>query len=154
MEAPHAPLPTVELHVPDFSPVRDFYGRLEFLVSRDEPGCGKDGYLVMSLERNVIAFWCGNEAVFEHSYFSQFPRAAPRGVGVELVLQVSRLEEYFDRVRSKISITDGLRARPWGLSDFRCVDPYGYYLRITSMHEPKRVADGGGRSSISRSISD
>jgi hypothetical protein len=28
-------------------------------------------------------------------------------------------------------ITEDLRDRPWGLRDFRVLDPAGYYLRIT-----------------------
>jgi lactoylglutathione lyase len=29
-------------------------------------------------------------------------------------------------------ITEDLRDRPWGLRDFRVLDPAGYYLRITA----------------------
>ena len=28
-------------------------------------------------------------------------------------------------------MAEDLRARPWGLRDFRVLDPAGYYLRIT-----------------------
>jgi len=146
MEAVRTPLPTIELHVPDFAPVRDFYGRLEFVVCRDEPWEGKAGYLTMALESNVVAFWCGNEAVYQHSYFGQFPPAVPRGVGVELVIQVLQLREYYERVRSRVVVADALRLRPWGLEDFRCIDPFGYYLRITSVHTVGRGAQSAGNS--------
>lgn len=28
-------------------------------------------------------------------------------------------------------LEEGLTSRPWGLSDFRLLDPHGHYLRIT-----------------------
>jgi lactoylglutathione lyase len=33
-------------------------------------------------------------------------------------------------------LDEDLRDRPWGLTDFRLLDPAGYYLRVTS-REPR-----------------
>jgi len=33
--------------------------------------------------------------------------------------------------QSMAALTEGLEARPWGLRDFRLLDPDGYYWRIT-----------------------
>lgn len=59
--------------------------------------------------------------------------ARQRGVGVEIVLEVESVGAAFDLVTaSGYPIATPLRERPWGLSDFRVVDPDGYYVRVTS----------------------
>ena len=53
-------------------------------------------------------------------------------LGVELVLEVDDLQGELERVRaSGWPVEEDLEERPWGLSDFRILDPSGYYLRIT-----------------------
>lgn len=57
----------------------------------------------------------------------------PRGVGVELVLEVSDIDEFASGIESNgVSIQEPLREQPWGARDLRLVDPDGYYWRITS----------------------
>jgi len=55
------------------------------------------------------------------------------GNRVEFCLQVSNLEEVYERVKQLgVAIRDPLQKRPWGATDFRIIDPNGAYLRITS----------------------
>lgn len=124
----------LELHVPDFGTVKDYYGRLGFEVVRETKPEGKDGYLVLKLEDNILCFWAGNDEVYEQSYFKRFPRSTARGYGVEIVLLVADVETYYQNVEAFANVVDPLSLRPWGLKDFRIVDPFGYYLRITSIH--------------------
>jgi lactoylglutathione lyase len=54
-------------------------------------------------------------------------------VGVELVLEVDDV----GAARRKVAaagwpVTADLMIQPWGLKDFRLLDPSGYYWRITS----------------------
>ena len=119
----------VELHVPDFARAKDFYGRLGFAVEREQPG--PDGYLVMRRGRTAIAFWPGTEAAWEHHWFGRFPRETPRGFGVEIVIAVDDVTRLYEEVRDRVDVVAPLVARPWGARDFRVVDPFGYYLRIT-----------------------
>jgi uncharacterized glyoxalase superfamily protein PhnB len=51
---------------------------------------------------------------------------------VELVLEVDDLEAEHQRVRAAWPLEEDLQERPWGLRDFRVLDPSGYYLRITN----------------------
>jgi lactoylglutathione lyase len=52
--------------------------------------------------------------------------------GVELVLEVDDLDEEHARVTAAgWPLTEDLADRPWGLRDFRLLDPSGYYWRIT-----------------------
>ncbi len=143
---PETPAPyfnaMLELHVPDFDITENFYSQLGFktLWKRDpkqerEP---ETGYLVMQMEDNIICFWCGTDAVYAQSYFQQFPQNTPRGYGVELVLQTSNLEALYQKFENHPNITSKLQTRPWGLQDFRLTDPWGYYLRITSLHDVRQ----------------
>ena len=54
-------------------------------------------------------------------------------LGVELVLEVDDLDA--ERRRAAAAnwpVTEDVMVRPWGLRDFRLLDPSGYYWRITS----------------------
>jgi len=52
--------------------------------------------------------------------------------GVEIVLEVDYLHAERDRIRhAGWPIEEDIVRRPWGLQDFRVIDPDGYYLRIT-----------------------
>lgn len=55
-------------------------------------------------------------------------------MGVELVLEVDDLDR--DRARVLAAgwpVVEDVQLRPWGLRDFRLVDPDGYYWRVTSV---------------------
>lgn len=54
-------------------------------------------------------------------------------VGVELVLEVDDLEA--DRARVAAAgwpVAEDITPRPWGLRDFRLLDPDGWYWRLTT----------------------
>jgi lactoylglutathione lyase len=52
--------------------------------------------------------------------------------GVELVLEVDDISAERDRVvAAGWPLDEDPQLRPWGLTDFRILDPDGYYLRIT-----------------------
>lgn len=62
--------------------------------------------------------------------------AGSRGVGLEIVIEVDDVDRVAARARRHAADHGGryepLSDQPWGLRDFRLVDPDGYYLRITS----------------------
>ena len=63
-------------------------------------------------------------------------------IGVELVLEVDDLHADLDRVTSAgWPLEEDLTVRPWGLSDFRLLDPAGYYWRLTTQ-------EGGGEPAL------
>jgi GTP cyclohydrolase II len=125
----------VELHTPDFAPVREFYTAMGFEVVWQRLPEQKKGYLVLAMAGNVVCFWAGNEYVYEHSYFRNFPRPSPRGYGTEIVLTVTDVRDYYDRFPHNSHVVAPLERRAWGVSDFRVVDPVGFYLRITEPHD-------------------
>lgn len=107
----------LELHVPDFGPIKDYYGKLGFEIVWERPAEEDKGYLVMERDSTIICFWPGTEAIYDQTYFKRFPKDTPRGYGVELVIMVDDVESFYAKVK-----------------DFRCADPFGYYLRFTSKH--------------------
>ena len=65
--------------------------------------------------------------------FTQERLAGVRGAGVEIVLEVEDLDVAHAAVRAAgHALAEEPADRPWGLRDFRLVDPDGYYLRITT----------------------
>ncbi len=53
--------------------------------------------------------------------------------GVEIVVEVDYLHAERDRIaRAGWPIEEDITLRPWGLKDFRLLDPDGYYLRFTT----------------------
>ncbi len=52
---------------------------------------------------------------------------ATRGLGVEIVLEVDDVHVMYENAQSHgYPIEEPLQKRPWGLTDFRLVDPDGY----------------------------
>jgi uncharacterized glyoxalase superfamily protein PhnB len=55
------------------------------------------------------------------------------GRGVEIVLEVDDVDTVYQHVRSEgWPRSAELRRQPWGLTDFRLLNPDGYYWRVTS----------------------
>jgi uncharacterized glyoxalase superfamily protein PhnB len=120
----------IELHVPDFKRAIEFYSRLGFkLLWRTED------YLVMKRKRSVLNFYGGNPKVYSHSYFGRFKKTTKCGYGVEIIIPVDRVERFYNRVRKFARIVQPLQLKKWGHRDFRIIDPFGFYLRITERYE-------------------
>jgi lactoylglutathione lyase len=114
-----------EIFPADLDVTADFYVNvLGFRVSGDERDSDAP---YLKLERDQIRLGA-----------AQRSRPSERGarrppVGVELVLEVDDLTVERERVASAgWPVTDEVATRPWGLRDFRLLDPDGYYWRITT----------------------
>lgn len=125
----------IELHVPDFDIVKKFYEKLGFSVVWEHKPDQKKGYLVMQRKNSILCFWPGNEKVYEQSYFKQFPQNTTRGYGVEIVIPIENIRAFYGQTKTFANIVDHLQTQPWGLKDFRIIDPFGYYLRFTEPHD-------------------
>lgn len=124
----------LEIQVSDFTVTKKFYSKLDFQKVWERQPEGFKGYLIMKLEDNILCFWGGNENIYEQRYFKKFSKNSARGVGMEIVLMVKDIEKYFEKIKSQVEIFETFQDRPWGLKDFRVVDPFGFYLRFTSQH--------------------
>ena len=120
----------IELHVSDFKKAIEFYSRLGFkLLWRTED------YLVMKRKRSVLNFYGGSEKVYRHSHFGRFSKNTRCGYGVEIIIPVDRLERFYKSARKFARVVQPLELKKWGRRDFRMVDPFGFYLRITERYE-------------------
>lgn len=115
----------VEIFSDDLDALVDFYTRvLRFGVDRDERA-HSPGYVAMS--RDAVSVGAAQREDITHLAGRRPP------AGTELVLEVDDVEAEMASVeRSGWSLEEGLTDRPWGLADFRLLDPAGYYLRITN----------------------
>lgn len=132
---------TIELSIPDFELAKGFYSKLGFEVVWEEPPKGMNGYMVMKLGNSILCFFCGNEEVFSHPYFKQFPRDTKKGYGVEISIPIENINEFYQQIITKIpekDIFQPLKEQPWGKKDFRIEDPFGYFLRF---NEPWNVLE-------------
>ncbi len=124
----------IELHVPNFGRIKKYYKKLGFkIVWSREKGDSND-YLVMKYDNTILCFWPGNRNVYKQSYFKRFEKTTKRGYGVELVVMVRNIDSFYKRVAKFANVVEKLKLKPWGLKDFRVVDPFGYYIRFTEYH--------------------
>jgi lactoylglutathione lyase len=122
----------MELFVDDLARSVDFYTNvLGFTVPRSS-----DEYVVV--RRGLVVLGLGPTAKLpEHGEGPGFTRqrlALAKGAGVEIVLELDTVDELaalYDWCRAQNVVVEPLQLRPWGLQDFRVVDPDGYYLRLT-----------------------
>jgi lactoylglutathione lyase len=121
----------VELHVPDFPTVKDFYSKLGYKVVWEREPDEFKGYIVMKMGGSILCFWAGNEYVYKHPYFKRFPEDTKRGYEVEIVVFVKNIESYYKKVQKFANVVEKLILQPWGDKDFRVEDPFGFYLRFS-----------------------
>ena len=99
MQTPQQNNILLELHVPDFRPIKDYYEKLGFTAKWVRKPEGFKGYMILAMGQNILCFWAGNEHVYEQEYFSQFPKTSPRGYGVEIVIMVDDIKAYYDQIK-------------------------------------------------------
>jgi predicted enzyme related to lactoylglutathione lyase len=124
----------LELHVPDFEIAKSFYQKLGFEVVWERAPEGFKGYLVLKQQDNILCFWGGNQAIYQHEYFHKWENSSKRGYGVEIVLMVNDVDLAYEKAKNFATIVEELTLKPWGLRDFRIEDPFGYYIRLTKYH--------------------
>jgi lactoylglutathione lyase len=64
--------------------------------------------------------------------------------GVEIVFEVDDLEAQRDHVAGQWRLHKDIELQPWGLRDFRIIDPDGYLIRVTE-HSPQRDGQGSNQ---------
>jgi lactoylglutathione lyase len=113
-----------EIFPADLNATAAFYTTvLGFELTRDERDTDRP-YLALKRDRVQVGAAARPDVLDRHC------RRPP--TGVELVFEVDDVDSVFEHVRvAGWPTEDELVERPWGLRDFRLLDPSGYYLRIT-----------------------
>lgn len=128
----HSPSMTLrlELFVDDIAVSRDFYTRILNFSADNQHSAGytplRQGSVVLSLNRR-------SSLPGDHPIYVAAQERPGRGV--EIVLEVGDVEARYTHVQSQNWPVTPLQRQPWGLLDFRLIDPDGYYLRVTSKAE-------------------
>ena len=118
----------VNLAVKDLQASAAFYTRtFDFKEVSNDPG-----YIL--LQRNALVLGLKTDELLWHPNPGERPvESLVRGVGVELVLEISDIGQLHTKMQQAgVAIHEPLKEQPWGATDFRMLDPDGYYWRITS----------------------
>lgn len=122
-----------ELFVSDVERSLAFYAAA--LGLQPPPGYDPLWYVPVSAARVRIGLQRRSALPAEH-HFGPAHFSGPRSVGVEIVVEVDDVDAAFARARNAAVAHGGqvepLAAPPWGLTEFRLIDPDGYYIRVTS----------------------
>ncbi len=123
-----------ELFVTDVATTVGFY---QATLGLEPPeSWSPDGYVPLRSGVATIGVQ-GPQNLHAGHHFSPERLAGPRGVGVEIVLEVDDVDALYREASSHADALGGvcepLKARPWGTRDFRLVDPDGYYVRVSSV---------------------
>lgn len=122
-----------ELFVEDVDRSVTFYAAA--LGMRAADGYDPRGYVPVSAGHVRIGLQ-RHTALPDDHHFRPAHFTGPRGVGVEIVVEVDDVHAAYAQARDAAANWGGqiepLGTRPWGQTDFRLVDPDGYYIRVTS----------------------
>jgi catechol 2,3-dioxygenase-like lactoylglutathione lyase family enzyme len=111
----------IEIFPADVDVTTSFYQRLGFQVAGQHDGPPRYASLRLGAVRIGVC---------EADRVDPARRAYP--AMTEIVIDVDDVQATRDAiVEQGIEPTEDLRAREWGLTDFRVTDPDGYYLRFT-----------------------
>ncbi|MXX03942.1 MAG: hypothetical protein F4X08_00855 [Gemmatimonadetes bacterium] len=97
------------------------------------------GYIL--LQRNELVLGLKTDELLWYPDPGEQPvESLARGVGVELVLEISDIGQFHAKMQQAgVAIHEPLTEQPWGATDFRMLDPDGYYWRITSPRDRDAV---------------
>ena len=81
----------------------------------------------------ITSYVCGggNNEIYNHPYLKKYSKTTKRGYGVEIVLVVKNVAKLYEKVKDFVNVVEPLVIQPWGVSDFRIEDPFGFYIRIS-----------------------
>ena len=121
-----------ELFVDDLPASIDFYHRvLQFQIGEQH----SDKFTPITNGNVRIGLYLRSALRADHPI--QAVEGERLGRGIEMVLEVDDVAAMYEHVLSQDwPISAELQQRPWGLTDFRVMDPNGFYLRITSRVQP------------------
>lgn len=118
---------SVELFVSDLEESIAFYEQLGFRVM-----VRRGDWVLIDRGGAHLALQGDAPATAGVHYFTPEIGRRPRGVGVEISIEVSDIDELNTQADALDVIVDEPRDRPWGARDLRVADPDGYYLRFTT----------------------
>ncbi|UIJ82614.1 VOC family protein [Rhizobium leguminosarum] len=120
---------TLELFVETTEKSLDFYQRV---LGFEVQGSASVEYTMLKNGDAVIAI--NSRSVLSTDHPLRIDTGQRAGLGVEIVLKVADVEDAYRAAKESGWPVSDLALQPWGLRDFRLIDPDGYYVRVTSCH--------------------
>jgi catechol 2,3-dioxygenase-like lactoylglutathione lyase family enzyme len=118
----------LELFVSDLPASQDFYRRILGFEMGEQHA---DGYTPVT--NGDVRLALNHRSTLSDTHPLHISQDERPGLGIEIVFEVDNIDDLYAHVRSQSwPISSPLQQRAWGLTDFRLVDPDGYYLRLTS----------------------
>ncbi|WP_077296904.1 VOC family protein [Virgibacillus pantothenticus] len=118
----------VELFVKNLEDSKNFYEQLSFEIMN------KKESIINLKHGDSTLLLTSKEILNDDHYFMRNNTQSQLGIGVEIILETDHVETLFKNMQYKNpqSIESKLKTQPWGMTDFRIIDPDGYYIRVTS----------------------
>ncbi|MBY5540389.1 glyoxalase [Rhizobium leguminosarum] len=120
---------SLELFVESPERSLDFYRRVLGFVVQGSPSTE---YAMLKNGEAVIAI--NSRSVLSADHPLRIDTGQRAGLGVEIVLKIADVEGAYRAAKESGWTVSDLALQPWGLRDFRLIDPDGYYVRVTSRH--------------------
>ncbi|PDS81349.1 VOC family protein [Rhizobium sp. L43] len=120
---------SLELFVETPEKSLDFYQRV---LGFEVQGAASAAYTMLKNGDTVIAI--NSRSVLSTDHPLRIETGERVGLGVEIVLKVPDVEDAYRAAKESGWPVSDLARQPWGLRDFRLIDPDGYYVRVTSRH--------------------
>ncbi|MBY5363667.1 glyoxalase [Rhizobium leguminosarum] len=117
---------SLELFVESPEKSIDFYRRI---LGFEVQGSAGTEYTMLKNGDAVVAI--NSRSVLSTDHPLRIASGQRAGLGVEIVLKVADVENAYRAAKESGWPVSDLALQPWGLRDFRLVDPDGYYLRVT-----------------------
>ena len=119
----------VEFFVENLKRSRDFYTRvLGFKIIRQK----EDGFT--ELRRGSATLALNSQSILEVDHPARPAPNERKCKGMEIVLLVTDLNEIYSQVlASKWPLSISMTKQPWGMTDFRLIDPDGCYIRVSAL---------------------
>ncbi|MBB3351222.1 putative glyoxalase superfamily protein PhnB [Rhizobium sp. BK049] len=118
---------TLELFVQTPQTSIDFYQRV---LGFEVEGSASTEYTTLRNGDAVIAINSRSVLSSDHPLRGEIGNRV--GLRVEIVLKVTDVEDAYRKAEESGWPLSALAMQPWGLRDFRLVDPDGYHVRVTS----------------------
>ncbi len=118
----------LEIFVKDVAKSLEFYQNQFGFTLKGEP----NGDYIALVNGNTRIALNSIADLSENHYFRPGVSEQRLGLGCEIVLETDSIEGLFEKIKDHVTIESELKEQSWGKTDFRVIDPDGYYLRITS----------------------
>ncbi|MGO8036694.1 VOC family protein [Rhizobium leguminosarum] len=117
---------SLELFVESPEKSLDFYRRV---LGFEVQGSPSTEYTMLQSGDAVIAI--NSRSVLSTDHPLRIDTGQRAGLAIEIVLKVADVEDAYRAAKESGWPLSDLALQPWGLRDFRLVDPDGYYVRVT-----------------------